>query len=164
MILDFRDEFLENDESIVGGELLDKLDFDEWLRYVQKNSDKRLVSPDWVVTDVFFAVRNTRIVGVISFRHRLNDFLENWGHIGYSVRPSCRGHHIASCMLGEVIGYARGLGLNMLQLSCYADNAASRKTIESSGAIYVRSFIYLDRKVNVYRIILWNYDEVLYEN
>lgn len=153
--MDFKKEFLANDESVIsGGELLDKLDFDEWLSYVQKNCDADSVSGDWVLTDVFFACEDNCIVGVISFRHRLNDFLRNWGHIGYSVRPSRRNRGVASWMLRQVVDYAGSIGLASLQLSCYEDNVASRKTILCNGGEYVRSFVYLDKKVDVYIINL----------
>lgn len=152
-ILDFKNEFIANDESVIsGGELLDKLNFDEWISYVQKNSDITTVSSDWVLTDVFFAYEDNKIVGVISFRHKLNDFLKNWGHIGYSVRPSARGNGIATWMLSQVIIHAKNIGLSSLQLSCYEDNIASTKTILKNGGQYVRSFNYLNKKVNVYII------------
>ena len=155
-ILEFKEEFIVNDEIISGGELLDKLEFDEWLVYVNKNVNKDTVSSDWVVTDVFFAVEDDEFVGVISFRHKLNDFLNNWGHIGYSVRPSKRGNSFASVMLAEVLSYARNIGLAEVQLSSYEDNIASVKTILKNGGEFVRSFVYLERVVNVYIIHLYS--------
>lgn len=153
-ILEFKEEFLANNETISGGELLDKLDFSEWLNYVNKNSNKDTVSPDWVLTDIFFAVEEEEFVGVISFRHKLNDFLKEWGHVGYSVRPSKRRKGYASTMLSEVLSLAKRIGLNEVQLSSYEDNVASVKTILKNGGVFIRSFKYLDNVVNVYIISL----------
>lgn len=155
-ILAFKEEFCANDEIISGGELLDKLDFDEWIEYVQRNSDINTVSGDWVLTDMFFACEDDEFVGVIAFRHKLNDFLKDWGHVGYSVKPSCRGNKIATFMLSKIVDYAGSIGLDSLQLSCYEDNVASSKTILNNGGKFVRSFKYLDKKVNVYIIELDN--------
>lgn len=152
-ILDFKQEFVSNDERVIsGGELLDKLSFDEWITYVQNNSSHDTVSDDWVLTDIFFACLEGEIVGVISFRHELNDFLRDWGHVGYSVRPSKRGRGIATWMLSQIVDHAKSLGIKHLQLSCYEDNVASTKTILNNHGHYVRSFDYLDKKVNVYSI------------
>lgn len=152
-ILDFKEEFTANNESVIsGGELLDKLDFSEWITYVNNNSSADTVSDDWVLTDIFFACEDKEIVGVISFRHSLNDFLKDWGHIGYSVRPSKRCNGIATWMLSQMICHAKKLGFKSLQLSCYDDNVASVKTILNNGGRYLRSFNYLDNKVNVYTI------------
>lgn len=152
-ILDFKEEFTENNETIIsGGELLDKLHFDEWLTYVHNNSSIETVSEDWVVTDVFFAYEDNKIVGVISFRHELNEFLKDWGHIGYSVRPSKRSSGIATWMLSQMIIRAKKLGLKSIQLSSYDDNIASTKTILKNGGKRIRSLKYLDKKLNVYII------------
>lgn len=152
-IIDFKDEFEAYGESVISGsELLDKLPFNEWLNYVQKNSRMETVNDDWVLTDIFFARDEKEIVGVISFRHELNDFLKDWGHIGYSVRPSKRCNGIATWMLSQILCHAQDMEINSLQLSCYDDNLASKKTILNNGGQYLRSFDYLDKKVNIYII------------
>lgn len=164
-ILDFKEEFSNYGENtIYGGELLDKMDFDEWITYVQNNSNPETVSHDWVLTDVFFALEDDTIVGVISFRHKLNDFLKNWGHIGYSVRPSRRRRGIATQMLEEVLAYARNIGLRQIQLSSYSSNIASVKTILNNNGTYVRSFVYLEKEVNIYIIRLNNHDDNIEKN
>ena len=91
--VDFKEEFFShNEKTINGSELLDKIDdYDEWLKIMTQNMSPETVSPDWVVTDTFFAVdENEKIVGIIDLRHTLNDFLKDFGNCGYSVRPSER--------------------------------------------------------------------------
>ncbi|RAP44058.1 MAG: hypothetical protein BZ135_08795 [Methanosphaera sp. rholeuAM6] len=155
-LLGFKEEFLSNDEhSIPGGELLDKMDsFDEWLDYVTRNTNPSTVSRDWVVSSTFLAVMDDEVVGIICLRHELNDFLKDFGHIGYSVRPSYRRRGIATFMLGEVLKYAQSIGLKSVQLSSQSDNTASLQTIGNSGGKYVRSFTYLDNSVCVFIIDL----------
>ena len=72
------EHFSYGENTINGSELLDKTDsYDEWLEAVTKNTNEDTVNPNWVVTDTFFAIRecDRKIVGIIDFRHELNDFL-----------------------------------------------------------------------------------------
>jgi predicted acetyltransferase len=77
------------------------------------------------------------VVGFLAVRHALNELLvEQGGHIGYSVRPSARGRGHASAALRLGLDHAVGLGLDRVLLTCYPDNAASRRTIERAGGVY----------------------------
>ena len=155
-IIDFKEEFIKNNEkSIPGSELLDKIPtFNEWMEYVSKNTSPTTVSEDWVVTDTLLAIEDNQIVGIISLRHNLNDFLKDFGHVGYSVRPSCRCKGYATAMLNEVLNIAKKYDLKELQLSAEKDNIASLKIIEKNNGKYVRSFNHLNKEVCVYIIKL----------
>jgi len=153
-VSEYRKEHFEHDENeINGSELWDKMDnYDKWLEKVSRNTSKDTVNPNWVVADTFFAIRehDEKIVGIIDFRHELNVFLENFGHISYSVRPSERGKGYATEMLRLVLEIARQIGLKEIQLSCKKDNIPSVKTITKNGGIYNRSFQYNGETANVY--------------
>lgn len=155
-IIDFKEEFIRNNENIIpGSELLDNTSsFDEWIEYVSKNASPFAVSKDWVVTDTFLAIDNKLIVGIISLRHELNDFLKDFGNIGYSVRPSCRCKGYATAMFKEVLKIAKKYELKELQLSTEKDNIASIKIIEKNNGRYIRNFNYQNHEFNVYKIEL----------
>lgn len=156
--LAYKKEHLVAGETVINGsELWDKTDcYEEWLAAVIKNQDPLTVSPDWVVTDTFFGVeeQNRTIVGMIALRHTLNDFLKDFGHCGYSVRPSQRGKGYATQMLGQVIEVARKVGLAQLQLSVERTNLPSLRTIEKNGAHFVRSFSFGEEQADIYGISL----------
>jgi len=156
--IEFKNEFFENGETeINGSELLDKTDnYDKWLENVTKNSSKETVDPNWVVTDTFFAIRENdkKIIGIIDFRHELNDFLKDFGHCGYSVRPSERKKGYASEMLKKILDIARQIGINEFQLSCKSSNVPSVKTITNNGGIYNRSFKYNEETADIFLIKL----------
>lgn len=81
--LEYRQEHFDNNETIINGsELLDKTEsYEEWLQSVTNNTSPDTVNPNWVVTDTFFAVdENENIIGIIDFRHTLNDFLKDFGN------------------------------------------------------------------------------------
>ena len=82
------------------------------------------------VTDTFFAVDESgKIVGIIDFRHELKGFLVDFGHTGYSVRPSERKKGYATQMLSLIMQVAKEAGLAHLQLSVEHTNEPSVKTI-----------------------------------
>jgi predicted acetyltransferase len=82
------------------------------------------------------AVADSEIVGRISIRHELNDFLFNFGgHIGYMVRPLHRRQGHATEMLRQALEIAGSLGLKKVLLTCNDDNAGSIAVIESQGGV-----------------------------
>lgn len=76
-------------------------------------------------------------LGRLSIRHQLTETLrELGGHIGYVVRPSARRQGHASAMLAASLPIARGLGIDPALVTCDADNAGSRRVIESGGGVF----------------------------
>lgn len=155
--LEYRQEHFDNGETIINGsELFDQTDsYEQWLDTVKKNADPKTVSEQWVVTDTFFAINdNGDIVGIIDLRHTLNDFLADFGHTGYSVRPSQRRKGYATQMLRQLIEVAKLSGLTELQLSVERNNGPSVKTIISNGGVYERSFTYEGKEADIYKIAI----------
>ena len=153
--LAFKQEFIDNGENTINGsELLDRMDsYDEWLQSVTDNISAETVSPSWVVTDTYFAFDdNDRIVGIIDFRHELNDFLKDFGNSGYSVRPSERRKGYATQMLGLIVKEAKEIGMDKLQLSVERTNEPSIKTIIKNNGKYERSFEFEGEEADVYMI------------
>ena len=82
--------------------------------------------------------RDGEVVGTISLRHELNDYLLHveGGHIGYGVAPQARRQGVASGALRMVLAEAATLGINPVLLTCDEDNLGSRRTIEGAGGVY----------------------------
>lgn len=154
--LAFKKEFIDHNEPVINGsELFDKIDsYEEWLAMIKANSNEKTVNPDWVVTDTFFAVNeDDRIVGMIDLRHALKGFLLDFGHSGYSVRPSERRKGYATEMLRQILSYARKIGMSNVILSTKRSNEPSIKTILKNGGVYERSFDFEGETADVYRIV-----------
>ncbi len=77
---------------IYGSALLDQAySYEDWLESAIRNANPETVNLNWARTDTCFAVDGgEEIVGIIDLRHELNDFLQDLGNRGYSVRSSCR--------------------------------------------------------------------------
>ena len=82
-------------------------------------------------------VDGDQYLGRLSIRHELSHWLREFGgHIGYVVRPSARRRGHASTMLAASLPIVRGLGIDPALVTCDADNAGSRRVIESGGGVF----------------------------
>lgn len=89
-----------------------------------------------VHNDLYWLVDDGEVVGFLSFRHELNDWLrEVGGHIGYSVRASRRRQGCASAGLALALDRAREIGLDRVLVTCDDDNIGSYRTIEGAGGM-----------------------------
>jgi predicted acetyltransferase len=144
IVNDFISEHIANNEfEIHGGALVEKSDYDTWLKQLADNSDKSTVNKDWVVASTFLAIRKSdrKLIGMIDIRHELNDFLQSYGgHIGLGIRPSERSKGYASIITMEALKFCKKIGLRKVMLACYKDNLPSNRTIEKCGGILEREY------------------------
>lgn len=154
--LAYKAEYFEHGETVIcGSELFDKTEsYEQWLFSVTRNACPFTVSPNWVVTDTFFAVRQSddKIIGMIDLRHTLNAFLKDLGNCGYSVRPSERRKGYATLMLRRLINVARAACMPEFHISVDKENIASVKVIKANGGVYERSFLHEGRQADIYKI------------
>jgi predicted acetyltransferase len=91
---------------------------------------------DSVHNDLYWIVDDGEVVGFVSFRHELNEWLrEVGGHIGYAVRASRRREGYASAGLALALDRAREVGLDRVLVTCDDDNVGSYRTIERAGGV-----------------------------
>jgi predicted acetyltransferase len=114
----------------------DATDFKNFIDIVNQYSEG-LDLPAGSVQDTFLIAEvDGEVVGRISIRHSLNDFLFNYGgHIGYMVRPAFRRRGYASEMFRQALLIATDLGINMVLITCNDDNHGSIKVIEKHGGV-----------------------------
>ena len=135
-ILDYKEEFVLNNEIIHGAANMTALSIPEWVQFTENTKYKESVIPGFVTAHTFLALDNDKIVGIINARHELNDYLLNFGgHIGYSVRKSERRKGYGKKMLNYISEFLFSLGLEKVLITCDKKNIASKRTIESCGGI-----------------------------
>lgn len=76
------------------------------------------------------------LIGRISIRHRLNEFLRQvGGHIEFGVRPEWRGRGYATRMLLEAMRITNEMGIECALVTCDDHNLASAAVIERCGGV-----------------------------
>jgi len=97
------------------------------------------VPPGMVPSTFLAAQAQGTLVGRVSIRHELNDYLaEVGGHIGYGVRPAFRRRGYATQILRGSLALCRDLGLDSVLVTCDDDNVGSARTIEQCGGVFER--------------------------
>lgn len=117
--------------------LLDYVEGEPWDGYIARleafRRGERLPAGRVPFT-VLAATVEDRLVGSISIRHELNDWLAVYGgHIGYAIVPSQRRKGYATETLRQGLLIARSMGINEVLVTCDEDNIASARVIEKCG-------------------------------
>ncbi len=107
--------------------------------YVERVSSWPRGAEGFVPNSYLVAVVEEKVVGRVSIRHELNDFLKKYGgHVGYGVVRSERRKGYATEILRQSLSVCRVLGLDRIMISCDIDNEGSRKVIERNGGVFER--------------------------
>lgn len=112
-------------------------DFASYVAALEARRDGRGVPEGWVPATFLVAIDDGEIVGRVSVRHELNDFLASFGgHIGYGVTSTRRRQGIATALLAAGLEVLRELGVPSALLTCDHDNVGSATIIERSGGVF----------------------------
>lgn len=114
-----------------------ELPWSEYLATLERERTGDDLPADRVPATFLLASLDGELVGRLSIRHRLNEYLAEYGgHLGYGVRPAWRGRGIATAVLRHGLELAAGLvdGERVL-VTCDDDNLASAAVIERCGGV-----------------------------
>ena len=64
------------------------------------------------------------------------------GNIGVGVRPSERGKGYAEKITMLGLSFCKTIGLQRVMFACFADNIASKRTIQSCGGVFEKEFAF----------------------
>jgi predicted acetyltransferase len=110
-----------------------------WADYLARLESERLgrqLRAGRVPSTFLAAEVSGEIVGRISLRHVLNEFLAHeGGHIGFAVRPGYRRMGYATAILGQGLVIARSLGIERVLVTCDRDNLGSATVIQRCGGV-----------------------------
>ena len=132
--------------------------------YYINNLDLKNPKPGLVEDSTFFAldVERNKMVGAINIRHKLNDYLLNYGgHIGDGVRPSERRKCYATKIIGLALKECQKLNIDKVLLVCDKDNIGSAKSIKNNGAILENEIVKDGKTIQRYWIEI-GYSLILY--
>ncbi|HEY2287962.1 MAG TPA: GNAT family N-acetyltransferase [Streptosporangiaceae bacterium] len=110
------------------------LGWEAYLRRLEDHRAGRNLPARFVPGTFLVAEAAGEIIGRVSIRHQLNDFLlREGGHIGYGVLPGHRRRGYATQILAQSLVVARSLGIDRVLVTCDDDNAGSAAVIEANG-------------------------------
>jgi predicted acetyltransferase len=111
-----------------------------FLQYMSKQeawSRGEDLPPGFVAGGFYVGIVSGQVVGRVSVRYELNEFLSKvGGHIGYGVRASERRRGYATRMLQLALPICRSRGIERALVTCDVDNLGSRCVIERCGGIF----------------------------
>ncbi len=155
-ILDFKKEFIENNEIIHGANgLTTEKNIKKWRINIVNKATKP--ASNHVKTSQYFIMdTKSKLVGVIDLRHHLNGYLQKeGGHIGYSIRKSERNKGYGNLALEEVLSIAKKeFKLSKVLLTCNSKNDKSRKIIISNNGILSNKIVLNKNEIEHYWIQL----------
>ncbi|OOM75296.1 hypothetical protein CLPUN_33530 [Clostridium puniceum] len=135
-LLDYKREFIENGDNMDGtANLANAKTFEEWYSLFCDNLNEETVREGLVPATTYMAVsvNDDHLIGMIDIRHRLNDYLLNFGgNIGYSIRKSERQQGYATEMLSLALKECSKLNIKKVLITCEKNNIASAKTIKNN--------------------------------
>ncbi len=128
--------------------------YEEWLAMTVDIETK--APQGFVEAHTYFLVdAEGTILGAINIRHRLNEYLLNYGgHIGYGIRPSARRQGHAARMLAMALPLTKALGVDRALVCCLKANEGSARTIQRNGGVLENEVFEGDRLVQRYWIDL----------
>ena len=108
--------------------------FSQWVARMASHAKGRDLPEGWVRGSFLAIDVDGEVVGRISVRYELNDYLAAYeGHVGYAVLPEYRNQGYATEALRLALALLSEAGLDRVLITCDDDNTASSAVIEKVG-------------------------------
>jgi predicted acetyltransferase len=106
----------------------------QWLELIVGIEQRNNIPENYVPGVTLAADVDGELVGRVSVRYELNEYLANrGGHIGYAVLREYRRKGYATEMLRQALQFTNDAGVNPVLVACDDDNVGSAAVIERCG-------------------------------
>jgi predicted acetyltransferase len=111
--------------------------YPDWVEKIQTNAS--VGDALWGRSLMYLCFEQDRLVGLLSIRYELPaELTQQYGDIGYGVRPSERQKGYATTMLRYALSVCKEKGMDRAILGCYQDNPASAAVIRKNGGVLIQ--------------------------
>lgn len=110
-------------------------EFSDWIMSrVHMANDMYLLDNQVPQISYWIESEDKEIIGFLKIRTKLTtSLLEQGGHIGYFISPEYQGKGYGTQALAQGLKKAHLKGIDLVFVTCYADNLASKRVIEKNG-------------------------------
>lgn len=128
-------EHFDNGENSISASFgLSKIEYSEWVKTINKYAS--IGEKDLGKNLLYLCFDNDELIGLLSIRYDLSEKLrEDYGDIGYGVRPSKRNKGYATEMCRYGLSVCKEKGMKEVIIGCYKDNVASATVIKNNGGV-----------------------------
>ena len=134
IVMEYRQEFLKENDVIKGTKHLEK--YDNFQDYCNNLKVAKTGEPE-MSQYLYIRKSDDKLVGMAIIRHELKESNENiGGHIGLGIRPSERGQGYGDLMLKQAIKVCSKMGIKTILMTCNKKNLPSIKNIKKNGGEY----------------------------
>lgn len=141
ILREYVEEHYANGERSISASIgMTSTNYSEWIDKINRNSIES--DDEWGKYYLYLVFDNGKLIGLLNVRFDLNEELrEQYGDIGYGVRPSERKKGYATKILNYAINICKEKHMKYVILGCYDKNIGSKKTILKNGGVLYRKDI-----------------------
>ncbi len=150
----YKQDMLNANSGMDGCGTLRNDDFETWLAKCNDWRRGKNLPEGFVSSTQYICVRKSdkKLIGMLQIRHKLNDFLLNFGgHIGYSIAVDERKKGYGKRLLALGLEKCKELGIEKVLVTCKDTNVASRKCILANGGQYEDTRTIKQENINLER-------------
>lgn len=129
-------------------------DFEGIVKILSGRSGKLSIKKNEVPSTTYFGVFGKKVAGIVNIKHKLNEKLKNYGHIGYYVFNTFRKKGIATKMLSSALIEAKNLNLITVNVCIAKNNIASKKVALKNGLIFKDEFFDINQNIAIERYVI----------
>jgi len=129
-------------------------DFEGIVKILNDNAENKSLKENEVQSSTYFAVFGKKVAGVINIKHRLNEKLKIYGHIGYYVSLAYRKKGIATKMLQLALVESEKLNLDTVTICVDKNNIASKKVAIKNDLTLTDEFFDKNQNIMIERYSL----------
>ena len=139
ILKEYVEEHYSNYERSISASVgLTEMNYKDWVNKVNRNSE--IADDEWGKYYLYLVFDNDKLIGLLNIRYNLTDELRNqYGDIGYGVRPSERKKGYATKMLKYALDVCKEKNMIDVILGCYENNYGSNKTIQKNNGVLYRN-------------------------